>query len=90
MFDPSGKGPVPSPGWPGGHMFSRDGLGNWSTISRCYTTDIALEGGGTLWTKRRERPKLIFALGDGVTPTHLTNGAITADGTYTVIAPLDV
>jgi hypothetical protein len=34
----------------------------------------------------RERPKLIFA-SDGV-PTHLTNGAITSEGTYTVIAPL--
>ena len=88
MFDPAGRGPVPSPGWPGGHMFSRDGL-VWSRIQECYSTNITLVTGEVFVTSRRKRPKLIFDPKTGV-PTHLTNGAITHEGTYTVIAPLDV
>ena len=89
MFDPAGGGPVPSPGWPGGHVFSRDGL-KWSgSIQRCYSTNVSLVGGGQLVTKRRERPKLLFNASGH--PTHLTNGVITSEGgsgVYTLIAPL--
>ena len=92
MFDDGGdvpsKSAVPSPGWPGGHIYSRDGLA-WSEQQRCYSTNVTLETGEVLRTARRERPKLIFGA-DGVTPTHLTNGAILPSGeTYTIIAPLD-
>ena len=101
MFDPAGpldpawgqedgswhrpKSPVPSPGWAGGHAFSRDGL-NWSAWSRCYNTSIPLTSGRTVEAERRERPKLLFAP-DG-RPTHLYNGAIFPTETYTVVAPI--
>ena len=88
MFDPPGRSPIPSPGWSGGHIYSRDGL-TWSHVQRCYSTNVTLEGGGLLVTKRRERPKLIF--NEAGVPTHLTNGVETAHGgTYTMIAPLAV
>ena len=88
MFDPAGRGPVPSPGWPGGHAFSRDGL-QWSNISRCYTTGVELENGQYFETLRRERPKLLFNAAKQ--PTHLFNGVITENhGVYTMVAPLDL
>mmetsp|Transcript_28805 Transcript_28805/g.35042 ORF Transcript_28805/g.35042 Transcript_28805/m.35042 type:complete len:431 (-) Transcript_28805:17-1309(-) len=89
MFDPSGEGAIPSPGWVGGHSFSRDGL-VWSEIVRAYNTTVRYEDGRSVEMKRRERPKLIFDL-DGVTPTHLTNGVISPDGdlVYTLVVPLN-
>lgn len=88
MFDPAGSSPIPSPGWAGGLIFSKDGL-VWSEMKRCYSTNIKLENGEMLVTKRRERPKLIFD-SNGI-PTHLTNGAVMPDGqTYTIIQPLDI
>ena len=92
MFDDGGDAPsadpVPSPGWAGGHIYSRDGI-SWSRQQRAYSTNVTLETGEVLLTARRERPKLIFDA-DG-RPTHLTNGAILPGGeTYTIIAPLDV
>lgn len=89
MFDPPGPSPIPSPGWAGGHSFSKNGL-DWSPIERAYNTTVHYEDGTTIEMKRRERPKLIFA-DDGVTPTHLSNGVIspTSDGaTYTLVVPL--
>ena len=75
MFDPAGPldpnwgkedgswnkkgGPVPSPGWAGGHAYSRDGLA-WSNWTRCYNTSVALVDGTTVNFPRRERPKLLF------------------------------
>ena len=92
MFDDGGDAPsadpVPSPGWAGGHIYSRDGI-SWSRQQRAYSTNVTLETGEVLLTARRERPKLVFDA-DG-RPTHLTNGAILPGGeTYTIIAPLDV
>eukprot|EP00413_Alexandrium_margalefii_P002002 CAMPEP_0204523498 /NCGR_PEP_ID=MMETSP0661-20131031/6869_1 /ASSEMBLY_ACC=CAM_ASM_000606 /TAXON_ID=109239 /ORGANISM="Alexandrium margalefi, Strain AMGDE01CS-322" /LENGTH=402 /DNA_ID=CAMNT_0051529197 /DNA_START=42 /DNA_END=1250 /DNA_ORIENTATION=- len=88
MFDPSGGSPVPSPGWPGGHIFSKDGL-TWSEMRRAYSTNVTLESGEVLVLLRRERPKLI--LDEQGVPTHLTNGAIMPDGeTYTIVQPLDL
>lgn len=87
MFDPAGSSPIPSPGWAGGHSFSEDGI-SWSPISRAYNTSMVLSDGTSLELKRRERPKLIFD-SDGVTPTHLSNGAVGPDGsTYTIVVPL--
>eukprot|EP00937_MAST-01D_sp_MAST-1D-sp2_P004325 g4325.t1 len=91
MFDDGGyapsSDPVPSPGWPGGHIYSRDGL-LWSRQQRAYSTNITMLDGTVLVTRRRERPKLVFD-SDGV-PTHLTNGVILASGeTYTTIVALD-
>lgn len=88
MFDPNGTSPVPSPGWPGGHAYSRDGL-VWSNISRCYTTGFRLADGRRYETLRRERPKLLF--NEKKQPTHLFNGYITPDhGVYTGVATLDL
>ena len=92
MFDDGGDAPsasaVPSPGWPGGHIYSRDGL-VWSRQQRAYTTNITMQDGSVLVTRRRERPKLLFDA-SGVA-THLTNGVILASGeTYTAIVELDV
>lgn len=103
MFDPAGtldpnwgqedgswrrpRSPVPTPGWAGGHAFSRDGL-SWSPWTRCYNTSVLLENGQTVETRRRERPKLLFNA-DGH-PTHLYNGAIWPGETYTIVAPLNV
>lgn len=67
------QSPVPSPGWAGGHAYSRDGL-NWSQWTRCYNTSVALTDGTTVNFPRRERPKLLFDK-DG-TPTHLYNGKV--------------
>jgi len=89
MFDPPGAGPIPSPGWAGGHSFSRDGL-VWSPVARAYNTSVLLQGGGTMELARRERPKLIFAA-DGVTPTHLTNGVLPTGPdarSWTLVTPL--
>ena len=71
MYDPAGPldpnwgkedgswkqkgGPVPSPGWAGGHAFSRDGLA-WSNWTRCYNTSVFLVDGTTMNFPRRERP----------------------------------
>ena len=82
--------PVPSPGWAGGHAFSRDGL-SWSAWSRCYNTTVSLNNGSSVNFSRRERPKLLFDA-DGQ-PTHLYNGVISEGGsrvTYTIVAPLNV
>ena len=104
MYDPAGpldpnwgkedgswklpKTPVPSPGWAGGHAFSRDGLA-WSNWTRCYNTSVALADGTTVNFPRRERPKLLFD--QSGTPTHLYNGAIPSHGnTYTIVSPLNV
>lgn len=65
------KSPVPSPGWAGGHAYSRDGL-NWSSWTRCYNTSVALADGTTINFPRRERPKLLFDKEGN--PTHLYNG----------------
>ena len=46
--------PIPSPGWAGGHAFSRDGL-TWSAWSRCYDTGVTTYSGDKLWMLRRER-----------------------------------
>eukprot|EP00039_Didymoeca_costata_P004535 m.73987 g.73987 ORF g.73987 m.73987 type:complete len:431 (+) comp12442_c0_seq2:33-1325(+) len=102
MFDPAGpldpnwgkydgswvrpKSPVPSPGWCGGHAFSRDGI-NWSPWTRCYNTSVTLTNGTTVEFLRRERPKLLIQ--DGV-PTHLYNGVIAPTETYTIVSPLNV
>ena len=86
MFDPAGKSPIPSPGWCGGHAFSKDGL-HWSSISRAYNTSVLLTDGSRIEMLRRERPKLIFDKSGK--PTHLFNGVETAShGTYTMVAPL--
>ena len=79
--------PVPSPGWAGGHAFSQDGLA-WSNWTRCYNTSASLVGGGKFEFHRRERPKLLFDKA-GI-PTHLFNGAIAPESTYTIVAPLNV
>jgi hypothetical protein len=79
--------PVPSPGWAGGHAFSRDGY-TWSPWTRCYNTSIALTDGTTLEVRRRERPKLL--MDSTGRPTHLYNGVIAPTETYTVVAPLNV
>ncbi len=73
------KSPVPSPGWAGGHAYSRDGL-SWSSWTRCYNTSVALADGTTVNFPRRERPKLLFDK-DG-TPTHLYNGQYGRDMRY--------
>uniref|UniRef100_A0A7S4N9D3 EGF-like domain-containing protein n=1 Tax=Odontella aurita TaxID=265563 RepID=A0A7S4N9D3_9STRA len=89
MFDPPGNNPVPSPGWVGGHSFSKNGL-DWSPIERAYNTTVHYEDGMRIEMKRRERPKLIFDK-DGVTPTHLSNGVISPENegaTYTLVVPL--
>lgn len=92
MFDPIGVGgerdpsPIPTPGWSGGHAFSRDGL-NFSTITRAYSTYVALHNGTTVNMVRRERPKLVF--GPGGDPEFLSNGVEVAKGrTYTLVVPL--
>ena len=103
MFDPAGPldprwgqedgswerpdNPVPSPGWAGGHAYSRDGL-VWSAWTRCYNTSVLLTNGQVVETNRRERPKLLFD--DEGYPTHLYNGAIWPKETYTIVAPLNV
>lgn len=88
MFDPPGPNPIPSPGWTGGHSFSKDGM-HWSPIYRSYNTTILFEDGGSVEMLRRERPKLIFGP-DGVTPTHLSNGVVDPDGTtHTMVVPLN-
>jgi len=88
MFDPPGAGPCGS--WAGGHLSSADGT-KWSAISRAYNTTFVTADGASTAVQRRERPKLLFAA-DGVTPTHLYNGVISADGkqVYTAVAPLAV
>lgn len=88
MFDPPGPNPIPSPGWTGGHSFSKDGM-HWSPIFRAYNTTVLFEDGGSVEMLRRERPKLIFGP-DGVTPTHLSNGVVDPDGTtHTMVVPLN-
>lgn len=67
--------PIPSPGYAGGHAFSRDGL-NWSAWTRCYDTGVTLTTGERLWMLRRERPKLLMDK-DGK-PTHLYNAVVGA------------
>lgn len=87
MFDPAGQSPVPSPGWVGGHAFSRDGL-KWSNISRCYNTTVRMTDGTAWEAERRERPKLIFD-SEGA-PAYMSNGIITSDnGIYTLIVPIE-
>jgi len=86
MFDPNGTTPIPSPGWAGGHAFSRDGL-NWSDVYRCFNTSVELTNGVSFDLKRRERPKLIFD--EHNVPTHLTNGVMVENGEiFTLVAPL--
>jgi len=107
MFDPAGpldpqwgkwsdqnkpKGsPVPSPGWAGGHAFSRDGY-TWSNWTRCYNTSVVVTNGThetTVEHSRRERPKLLFNKEGQM--THLYNGAFDALGspvTFTIVAPI--
>jgi len=88
MFDPPGKGPIPSPGWSGGHSFSPDGLA-WSPITRCYNTTVIMEDGTSWETLRRERPKLLF--NKKGQPTHLFTGVTTDHaGTYTMVVPLNI
>ena len=68
--------PIPSPGFAGGHAFSRDGL-NWSDWSRCFDTGVtmsSMSSGEKLWMLRRERPKLLLDT-DG-RPTHLFSAAV--------------
>lgn len=65
--------PIPSPGFAGGHAFSRDGL-NWSAWNRCFDTGVVMHGGEKLWMLRRERPKLLMDAKNR--PTHLYSGAI--------------
>lgn len=82
---------IPSPGWAGGHAFSRDGF-TWSEWSRCYNTSIALTNGSTIEARRRERPKLLFDERGG--PTHLYNGGGMFTGAkkpsvYTVTVPIN-
>ena len=77
---------MPSPGWAGGHAFSKDGFA-WSEWTRCYNTSIPLNNGSTVEVNRRERPKLLFDASG--TPVHLYNGAITDWGTYTVTVPIN-
>ncbi len=86
MFDPNGTSPIPSPGWAGGHSFSRDGL-KWSNIRRAYNTSVQFTDGTSAELKRRERPKLIFAE-DGRTPKYLSNGVQGPLDTYTLIVPI--
>eukprot|EP01063_Lacrimia_lanifica_P007813 TRINITY_DN1501_c0_g1_i1.p1 TRINITY_DN1501_c0_g1~~TRINITY_DN1501_c0_g1_i1.p1 ORF type:complete len:424 (+),score=136.29 TRINITY_DN1501_c0_g1_i1:66-1337(+) len=81
------KSALVSPGWPGGHAFSKDGL-TWSTWNRCYDSYVTVEDGSTNLAGRIERPKLLFAA-DG-TPTHLYNGALTKEWTHTIGRPLNV
>ena len=86
---------IPSPGWSGGHAFSRDGV-TWSKWTRCYNTTIALTDGSTVEARRRERPKLLFD--ERGKPVHLYNGGSflghTGSGTkqaqvYTVTVPIN-
>ena len=82
---------IPSPGWAGGHAFSRDGF-TWSEWSRCYNTSIALTNGSTVEARRRERPKLLFD--ERGRPTHLCNGGGMFMGAkkpsvYTVAVPIN-
>jgi hypothetical protein len=87
MFDPPGGGAIPSPGWAGGHAFSRDGL-TWSNISRCYNTTIRMRVGTSWEALRRERPKLLFDRAGNM--QYLFNGVATAhEGTYTLAVPID-
>lgn len=89
MFDPIGghsTSPIPSPGWAGGHAFSRDGL-NFSTISRAYSTYVPLANGTVMNLNRRERPKLVFGPSGDI--EYMSNGAQMHDGrTFTLVVPL--
>ena len=71
----------------GGHSWSPDGF-RWSNVSAAYNGSVPLEGGGHLRCNR-QRPKLL--LNEARVPTHLYSGCGTSrDGTYTVVAPLNV
>lgn len=86
MFDPPGGSAIPSPGWAGGHAFSRDGL-KWSDFSRSYNTTIHMVDGSSWETLRRERPKLLFDKHGRM--QYLFNGVATAtEGTYTLAVPI--
>jgi hypothetical protein len=69
---------------PGGHAYSVDGIA-WSNVSRAYTAERPLVGGGVV-KYNAERPKLLFAA-DGFTPTHLYTGSDKGSG-FTIVSPL--
>lgn len=92
MFDPAGGSPIPTPGWCGGHAYSRNGT-VWSGVQRAYNTTVLLANGTSVNFARRERPKLLLGGADGKTPLYLSNGVLpigTDRQTFTLVVPLDV
>ena len=70
---------------PGGHAYSVDAI-TWSNVTNAYSPQRPLIGGGTA-KYNAERPKLLFSVTDGVTPTHLYTGSDKGSG-FTIVSPL--